>query len=186
MSKFYFILWLRWTLRLTLCSVVLATFFALFVSIYLYLSQGMPNLSSEVIDALFDIFKFWFSVLWSITLLLALFRGLKYIFNRCINGYELKLLTCKSAKDENIDDEFIEVIGYGDLVIVWRKWLMLIVWLVGAFMILSLIYTNLFTSFNGVFEWFNIYWFFGFILLSGYFSFILLEARCKKVKIVKC
>lgn len=186
MSKFYFILWLKWALRLTLCSVLLAVLLASIVTAYLYFSQGMPELNSEVSSALLDIFKFWFPILWSITLLLALFRSLKYIFNSCINGFELKLLTCSSAKDENAEDEIIKTIGYGDLVKVWRRWFMLIIWLVGSFMVLSLVYTHLFTSFSGVFEWFNIYWLFGFILISGYFSFILLGARCKKVKVIKC
>jgi len=186
MRNFYFILWLKWAVRLTICSVVLAVFFAFIVTAYLYISQGMPSLNMEVSEALFKIFKFWFPFFWSLSLLLALFRSLKYIFNSCINGYEFKLLTCSSVLDKNTDDEFIQTIGYGDLVKVWRRWFMLNIWLVGSFMILALIYTNLFTSFNGVFGWFNIYWLFGFILLSGYFSFILLGSRCKKVKIVKC
>jgi hypothetical protein len=139
----------------------------------------MPSLNTEVIQALLNIFKFWFVVFWSITLLLALFRSLKYIFNRCIYGYELKLYTCDTK-------ELIEDIGYGDLVKVWRKWLMLIIWLVGSFMILSLAYTYMFTSYSGVFKWFDIYWLFGFILLSGYFSFIIMAARCKRVKVVRC
>lgn len=184
MGRFYLILWFRWATRLTLTSVVSAALFSSIITSFIYVSQGMPTLSGEVSQALFDIFKFWFPIVWSITLLIALFRGLKYIFNTCINGYELKLFTCKSAKDE--DDEIIESVGYGDLVKVWRKWLMLNIWLIGSFMILGLVYTNLFTSFNGVFEWFNIYWLFGFILLGGYLSFILLGARCKKVKVAKC
>ncbi|MCF6310439.1 MAG: hypothetical protein L3J19_08245 [Sulfurimonas sp.] len=186
MGRFYFVLWLRWATRLTLCSVILALFGTLIITLYLYISQGMPNFNSEISEALFNIFKFWFPILWSLTLLLALFRSLKYIFNSCINGYEFKLLTCESAKDKNKEDETIEIIGYGDLVMVWRRWFMLNIWLVGSFMIFSLVYTYLFTSFNGVFEWFNIYWLFTFIILSGYFSFILLESRCKKVKVVKC
>ena len=186
MSRFYFILWLRWAMRLTLCSVILAIILASVITTYLYFSQGRPSLNSEVLEALFDIFKFWLPLLWNFTLLLAFFRSLKYIFNSCINGYEFKLLTCSSVLDKNANDEFIQTIGYGDLVKVWRKWFMLNIWLVGSFMILSLVYTNLFTSFSSVFEWFNIYWLFAFILISGYFSFILLGARCKKVKIVKC
>ncbi len=186
MGRFYFIIWLRWAVRLTICSVVWAFFIASIITIYLYISQGMPNLNSEISEALFNIFKFWFPIAWSFTLLLALFRSLKYIFNSCINGYEFKLLTCSSVSDKDSDDEFIQTIGYGDLVKVWRRWFMLNIWLVGSFMILSLVYTYLFTSFDGVFEWFNIYWLFTFIILAGYFSFILLGSRCKKVKVVKC
>ncbi|WP_373036650.1 hypothetical protein [Sulfurimonas sp.] len=179
MSKFYFLLWLRWSLRVTLCSTVFASVLAAFVTLYIYISQGMPTFGSEVVKALVDVFIFWFPIFWSFTLLLALFRSLKYIFNTCISGYELKLYTCDLK-------ELIDNIGYGDLVKVWRKWFMLIIWLVGSLMVLSLAYTYIFTSYNGVFEWFDIYWLFGFILISGYFSFIMMSARCKRVKVAKC
>ncbi len=179
MSSFYFFLWLRWSLRLTLCSVVMASLFAMFITLYIYINQGMPSLNSETFLALFDISKFWFPIVWSLTLLLALFRSLKYIFNSCISGYKLILYSCDLK-------EILDDIGYGDLVKVWRKWFMLIIWLVGSLMILSLAYTYLFTSLSGVFEWFDIYWLFSFILVSGYFSFIFISHRCKKIKVVKC
>ncbi|DAB27424.1 MAG: hypothetical protein A2513_07005 [Sulfurimonas sp. RIFOXYD12_FULL_33_39] len=179
MSKFFFLLWLKWAVRLTTCSILFAAVFSFFVTIFIYFFQGMANLNDEVRSALFDIFKFWFMIFWALSLILAHFRGLKYIFNRCINGYELKLLTCK-------DDEAVEVIGYGDLPKLWRRWLMLNVWFVGSFMIFALIYTTIFTSYNGVFEWFNIFWLYGFILLSGYFSLITIGLKYKKIKIASC
>ncbi|WP_372999490.1 hypothetical protein [Sulfurimonas sp.] len=179
MSKFYFFLWLRWSTRLTLGSIILASILSLFITLYIYISQGMAALSSEVTSALMDVFVFWFPIIWSFTLLLALFRGLKYIFNVCIAGYKLHLYSCNGK-------ELLEEVGYGDLVKVWRKWFMLIIWLVGSFMVLSLIFTYMFTSYSGVFEWFNIYWLFAFLLVSGYFSFMLMTTRCKRVKVVKC
>ncbi|MBE0514862.1 hypothetical protein [Sulfurimonas sp.] len=179
MSRFYILLWFRWAVRLTVCSIFFAALFSFAVTLFIYISRGLPELTPEITVALFDIFRFWFPVLWSFTILLALFRGLKYIFNSCINGFELKLLTCDGSS-------IVEVIGYGDLVKVWRKWLMLLIWLVGSVMILALVYTNLFTSYSGLFEWFNIYWLYGFILFSGYFSFIILSSKCKKIKILTC
>ncbi len=179
MYRFYFLLWLRWAIKLFTCSVVLAVVVSFFITLYIYIKQGMPTLHVEIFTALFQIILFWFPILWSVMLLVALFRGLKYIFNICIAGYELKLYSC------DLKETLLHV-GYGDLVKVWRKWFMLIIWLVGAMMILSLSYTYLFTSFDGVFEWFDIYWLFGFILVSGYFSFIFMSARCKRIKIVKC
>lgn len=139
----------------------------------------MPSLSSEVLDALLEIAKFWFPITWSLSLLLALFRSIKYIFNTCSGGYELKLYGCH-------ENQSLEHIGYGDLVSVWRKWFMLIVWMSAAQMVLALAFTYALSDFEGVFEWFDIYWLFGFILLSGYFSFILLTNRCKRVKIKQC
>jgi len=179
MHKFYLLLWFRWAVRLTICSISLAALSAFLITLYTYIYQGTPTLNSVIFNALVEIFKFWFPIFWSVTLLLVLFRGLKYIFNNCVNGFEMKLLTCSG-------DDIIQTVGYGDLLKVWRRWFMLNIWLVGSFMILALVYTNLFTSYSGVFEWFNIYWLFCFILLSGYLSFILLGARCKQVKVVKC
>ena len=179
MAKFYFLLWLRWSARVVTCSVLLAYFFSLLITVYSYLSSSQPTIDVQVFNALREVLEFWFPIVWSLTLLFALFRSLKYIFNTCINGYKFELYNCKG-------DELIKYIGYGDLVKVWRKWFMLNIWLVGAMMIIAIVFTTLFSSFNGIFEWFDIYWLSGFILASGYLSFILLGARCKKVKLSKC
>ncbi len=179
MSKFYTLLWLKWAFRLTLCSVVLAALFSLFITTFTYFSQGSATLNVEIVTALKDIALFWFPLVWSFTLLIALFRSTKYIFNNCLGGYQLKLFSCDLQEE-------LEVIGYGDLVKVWRKWFMLIIWLVGAQMILAVVFTKLLTTFDGVFEWFNIFWLFGFVLVAGYFSFILLGNRCKRVKVSRC
>jgi len=181
-NKFYFLLWLKWAVRLTLCSIVFASILSVFITLFIYISQGMPTHSSEIYVALVQVFLFWFVVLWNFTLLIALFRSLKYVFNSCHNGYKLRLLSCP----KDTESEVLDYIGYGDLVKVWRKWFMLIIWLVGAQMIFALTITKLFTSYSGIFEWFSIYILYAFILIAGYFSFILLGARCKRVKIVKC
>lgn len=179
MSKFYFFLWFRWALRLSICSLILAAFFSIFTTLSIYFLQGSTHLNEEVYEALFEIFSFWFFIFWSFSILIALFRSLKFIFNTCIDGFELKLLSCDKRS-------VIESIGYGDLIKVWRKWLMLNIWLVGVFMISAVVFTSLFTAYNALFEWFNIFWLYAFILISGYFSLVIMIARCKKVKAVKC
>ncbi len=182
MSKFYFLLWLKWAVRLTLCSIAFASILSLLVTLFIYITQGMPTHSSEVFTALVHVFIFWFVILWNFTLLVVLFRSLKYVFNSCLSGHKLQLLSCP----EDGKTEVLKCIGYGDLLKVWRKWFMLIIWLVGAQMIFALIFTKLFTSYDGIFEWFNIYVLYAFVLVGGYFSFILLGSRCKRVEIVKC
>jgi len=179
MSKFYTILWFKWALRVTLCSLFLALFLSLLITTLTYFMQGSASLNAEVFSALKSIVLFWFPLLWSFTLLVALFRSTKYIFNNCCGGYQLKLLSCE-LKEE------LEVIGYGDLLKVWRKWFMLIIWLVGAQMVVVTTLSKLFTTLGGVFEWFNIFWLFGFVLVAGYFSFMLLGNRCKRVKVSRC
>jgi len=180
MNSFYLFLWLRWSIRVSLCSVLMAFILSFFISLYIYInSSNIKSFDMEILNALVEVFWFWFSILWTLTLLLALFRSIKYIFNTCIKGYELKLLTCESK-------EIIEVIGYGDLVKVWRRWFMLLIWLVASLMIFSLILTYIFSEYTSIFEWFNIFWLYAFVILSGYFSFILMIAKCKRVELKKC
>ncbi len=179
MNKFYFYLWLGWSLRITICSVILAFLFSLLITIVTYITSSATSLDAKILYALVDVLVFWFTFVWSLSLLIALFRSIKYIFNRCIGGYELKLLTCSSH-------DVIDVVGYGDLVKVWRKWFMLLIWLVASMMIVSLVVTYMLSDFTSIFDWFNIFWLYGFIIISGYFSFILMIAKCKRVELIKC
>lgn len=179
MLRFYFFLWLYWVLRVMLCSVFLASTLSFFLIIYVFINQNMPQLTDEVIKAIFQVFSFWFPIFLSLTLLIALFRSLKFIFNHPFAGYELKLLECNSY-------EQIDIIGYGDLIKVWRKWFMLIIWLVGVQMIIAIVFTNFLSTYDGFLDWFNIYFLALFISFAGYFSFIILSAKCKRVKIIKC
>lgn len=176
MSKFYFLIWLRWVARVATCSVLLAYFFSLLITLGSYLSSSKPEIDAEVFKALVNVLNFWFPIAWSLTLLLALFRSLKYIFNICTNGYKFELLTCKG-------DEVIKVVGYGDLVKVWRKWFMLNIWLVASFMIVAFIFSSLIGSRDGLFE---LYYIVTALFISGIFSFIILGARCKRVRVVSC
>ncbi len=177
MSKFYFLLWLEWIIRVTLSSFGWALVIAFSLTTIIYFNQNMPTLTDELINALFSIGYFWFKIIWIFTLLVTLFRSVKYLFNRKIGGYELKLSDCKYTQN-------IEVIGYGDLVKVWRKWFFLLIWLVVVEMILSTVVLYTLVYNESIFAWFNIYWLFIAILIAGYFSFILLSNRCKRVKII--
>ncbi|SFV56771.1 hypothetical protein MNB_SM-6-1097 [hydrothermal vent metagenome] len=178
-------MWLAWALRVVLCSLGLAVFFALVITAVLYLKQGMPSLNAEVQAALLELFSFWFFLSLNIAVLVALFRSVKYLFNRSYAGYMLRFKRCLHKEDEH-SREYIDPVGYGDLVKVWRKWFMLLIWIVGSFMILALIITYLFTPYKALFDWFNVYVLYAFILAGGYLSFLFLPARCKSMRIVKC
>ena len=179
MHRFYLFLWLKWAAYVTLYSLISASILSALMTLFIYIYRGFPALDSEMYGALFLIAKFLFPLFWSLTLLLALFRSLKIIFNFCISGHQMKLLSCK-------DTEYLEAIGYGDVLPVWRKWFLLLIWLASAQMILALAFTYFLSDFGGVFEWFDIYWLFGFVLFGGYFSFMVLASRCKRVKIKQC
>ena len=182
MSKFYILLWWSWAWRLSVSTIVYTSLFSGLMTFVLYLKEGAKPFNTELFEALVIIFEFWFIIFFGIALLLSLFQGLKHIFNHCHHTYSLELLSCpQEAKMQKI-----EVIGYGDLVKVWRKWFMLLIWLVGAQMVLAVILSTLLSDTNSLVSWFSIYSLYGFILIAGYFSFILLVARCKKVRIAKC
>jgi len=182
-SRFYLRLWLRWAVGLSVLSVLLAVVLSAGITLGIYVNQGMKELSHEVIMALSTIFEFWFAVSWNVTILLSLFLTLKYIFNKCYSHFQLNLLTCPNNDGKSYA---IPEVGYGDLVKVWRKWFMLLIWLVGAQMIFAVIFMKLFSSYTGLFEWFSVYILYGFLLVAGYFSFMILTLRCKKVRVVKC
>ena len=170
MKKFYLQLWFFWAIRVVFCSIISAIILSAFITSVFYIKQGFAPFEQEVFQALYTVFSFWFMITLNITVLFALFRSVKYIFNKCHNGYSLKLLTCPKEKT------YIEVIGYGNLVKFWRKWFMLLIWLSAVFMILDFVF----------FAYYNIYLLYGIILVSGYFSFIFIGIRCKQVRIVKC
>ena len=179
MRSFYFRLWLVWAVRVTLESLVFGAAMALLIAFAIYLKKGMPALDAEVGQALWHIFVFWFSLAWSAALLLSLFRSLKYLFNRCFGGYKLQLLSC-DAKEE------IEPVGYGDLVRVWRRWLMLLIWSSAVFIMMISLLMHFVFGFTELFSWLSIYVLYGIVMISGYTSLVLLMARCKKTRIVRC
>ena len=183
LSKFYFLIWMEWFIRLTLSSLIFSFVVSMLITLYIYVNQGMLEFDSEVYKALFSIFKFWFAPLWSLGILVFLYRGLKDIFNKCRGGYELVLDSCENSEDKG---EVIELVGLGDITKVWRKYFMLIIWLVAAQMIIAVAFSKLFTSWESLFDWFDIYILYGFIVIAGYFSFMILSNRCKRVRIRKC
>ena len=182
MSRFYIKLWFFWAIRVTIESLLFGALLAGVATLVVYLTWGDAPLDEEVLKALLNLFKFWFIILWNLSLLVALFRSVKGIFNHCHSGYKMELLSCP----KNSQSEVLQVVGYGDLVKVWRKWFLLLIWLVASEMVIALAFTLLFTSYNGLFEWFNIYVLYSFILIGGYFSFMVLGSRCKQVRIRKC
>jgi len=182
MLKFYSLLWFFWLLRMLLVSLVFSSVVAGGITLFVYMQQGFVPLSGEVLGALYEIFYFWFLLLLNIAIPLALFINAKYLFNHCIDGVSLKLLSCPKEGEQ----EVIETIGYGDLIKVWRKWLLLIVWGSAALMLFSVLFSYMFTSYSSLFEWFNVYILYLFISFSGFFAIVLLASRCKQVRLSSC
>ena len=179
MRKFYLLIWLRWILRITLESVVFAIFFSFVITLFFYMQKGAPTMNDEVKTALLTIFKFWFTLSWSLGLLIALFRSIKYFFYSCAGGYILVLHTCNKEKK-------IFPVGYGDLLKVWRKWLLLLIWMSALTTLLISVVLYVTSLKQSFFAWFNLFSLYGIVLISGYASLVLLIARCKKIGVEQC
>lgn len=163
-------------------TLLIASSIALLITFVLYVKQGLAPLSMEILNALLKILEFWFLLAINFAIPLALFINTKYLFNKPLNGFSLKLLTC--PKEEN--SEIISKIAYGDLVQVYRKMFFLLIWNSAVFMLVAVVFFYLVFSYKSLFDWFSIYLLYLFILLAGYPSIILLMSRCKRVRIIKC
>ncbi len=182
MLSFYISLWLFWLVRMLILTPLIGVVLSACVTFVVYAKEGFAPLSADVFGALFDIFSFWFILLVNLALLIALFVNTKYFFNRCYNGFSLKLLSCSKNEDPVVLEEF----GYGDLVKVWRKWLLLIVYHSGAFVLLTTLFYYFFYPSNSLLDWFSISILYIFIHLAGFFSLFILANYSKNVRIEKC
>lgn len=182
MLKFYIVIWFYWVLRMLFVTLFTTISIAVIITFVLYIKQGIPSLSFEILNALFKIFEFWFLLAINFAIPLALFISVKYLFNRCVNGFSFKLLSCP----KDAQNEIITEIVYGDLVQVWRKMFFLVIWNSAILMILALIVMYFVREQHTLFSWFSIYLLYLFILLSGYPSIVLLNNRCKRVRIMAC
>ena len=179
MRNFYFRLWLRWAFQVTVESFAFGAVMAGFIVFVIYLKKDMPSIDTEVSKALLQLFWFWFALSWSVALLLSLFHSLKSLFNHCVNGHKLQLLTCDKQEE-------IEPVSYGDLIRVWRRWLMLLIWSSAVLIMLIALIMRFGFEIDELFSWLDIYVLYGIVLLSGYISLIVLMARCEKIRIVRC
>jgi hypothetical protein len=182
MNRFYLYLWFFWLVRVFFLTLFLAAFLAALITFFLYIKGGMAVVDDAVMQALFAIWYFWFGIFTNLTLLFALFWSVKHLFNNCYANYMLKLKQCEAFKQENV---YKENILYRDLIKVWRKWLMLLIWLVGAELIFIFVFNALVSS-APMFSWFSIYTLYLLIAIGAYFSFVLLASRCHCVKVVRC
>jgi len=179
MRRFWFFLWFDWVVFITISSLLFSTVIDFILTFSIYISKGMPTFDTETLNALGAIWKFWFGIIWSATLLLSIFLSMKRFFNKCYDGYKLQILTCKEF-------EVIDIVLLGDVVKVWRKWLMVLIWGVAT----EILFVSVVRYFLGLgldfWVWFNMGWLYLFILLAALSSLPLMAARCKRVRLTRC
>lgn len=179
MGRFYLRLWIEWVGRITVESFLGAAVVTSLIVLYFYIEKGMPGFETQILHALWKLFAFWFWIVWSVVLLVALFRSVKYLFGKCRGGYALKLLACNTK-------ETIEPIGYGDIVKVWRRWFMLLIWIVAVFVLFGSIVGRFVFDVKSVFEWLGLEWLYVFVVAGGYFAIVLTVSLCKRVRVERC
>jgi hypothetical protein len=177
MLKSLFFIWLRWAIWVTLFSTLLAAHFAIAIALYMYISKGAVALTSEVLSALEAIGYFWFAILWSITLPLSTFFGMKQLFKWCYGGKKLQLFTCKK--------EPIDSIGYEDVIKVWRKWLFLMIWGVAAQLVLITGVEYIVVG-GELMQWFSVYYLYALVMSASLVTLFVLVNRCQLVKLKRC
>jgi len=166
-------------MRVSVESILFALAMALLVTLFFYIQKGMPPLQNDVQKALETLFIFWLGIVWAIAFLLALFRSIKWLFHRCYNGYMLRLVECGGQ-------EFLEDVGYGDLMRVWRRWFLALIWIVTIMSVVTAVFMHLFFHVATFFSWMSPVVLYIFTLIAGYFVLWLLGSYCKRVKVVKC
>jgi hypothetical protein len=90
-----------------------------------------------------------------------------------------RLFECKSQ-------DYIDPIGYGDLVPIWRRWFLSLIWISAAQIVVATVVMRLVFGYETVFAWMGSVELLGFVFVAGLFSFMLLGTKEKKVKVVRC
>ncbi len=123
MIDLYLRLWLYWLFWLFLYSLVAAVLVDMVLVGSIYLIKGAPSLDEQVRRALGSMVLTIFGPLWSMVLIGTQLIVLRRMMQRCFGGKRMILLTCKG-------DERIWPVGLGDVLSVWRRWVVLIAWMV--------------------------------------------------------
>lgn len=184
MLRFYTYLWLFWLYKISRLVLLSAFVLAFLVTLVLFFMQGAPTLTPEILQALLDIYFFWFSILLQLSFVFGIFLSASSLLGRCFGGYEMRLRLCQEA---NHDEQKREKELRKTLHRVSRKLLFLIVWISATIMVLLFIPLYLFGGCSdGFFSCFHIYLLDAIIIISGFFAISLLALRCKNLELVKC
>lgn len=167
-----YLFWLSWvTLRTLAVSVVLAIVTAL--SVYAY--KGFAPLNEDTLLALKELGYLSFPIAFSLSFILVLLLVFKALFSKKIEGYSFILYNCKQ---EAIDSPLLS-----DVIMLWRKWLFITVWMILFFLVLFIGASKLlFGSFPPL-SWFNAYTLYVLVAVFGGITFIFVVKKCKKVGI---
>ncbi len=167
-----YLFWLNWvTLRTLVIAVILSIFSALIVYAY----KGFAPLNKATMLALKEIVYLSFPIGFSLSFILVLLLVFRALFSKKIEGYSFVLYNCKQ---EVIDSPLLS-----DVMMLWRKWLFITVWMILLFLVLFIgISKILFGSFPAL-SWFNAYTIYLLVATLGGGTFVFVIKKCRKVGI---
>lgn len=167
-----YLFWLNWvTLRTLFVSIVLSMLSAL--SVYAY--KGFSPLNEATLSALKEIGYLSFPIAFSLSFILVLLLVFKALFLKKIDSCSFVLYDCKQ---EEIDSPLLS-----DVIMLWRKWLFITVWMILFFLVLFIGVSKLLFGSFPPFSWFNPYTLYLLVALFGGITFVFVVKKCKKIGI---
>jgi len=174
-KSFYLKLYLFWLGWVTLRTLVISMLLAIMTALSVYAYKGFAPLNKDTFLALQEIVYLSFPIAFSLSFILVLLLVFKALFSQKIGGCSFILYDCKQEK--------IGLPLLSDVIMLWRKWLFITVWMILFFLVLFIgVSKLLFGSFPPL-SWFNAYTLYVLVGVLGGGTFVFVVKKCKKVGI---
>lgn len=174
-KSFYFKLYLFWLNWVTLRTLVLSMVLSVLSALTVYIFKGFAPLNKDTLSALNEIGWLSFPIAFSLSFILVLLLVFKALFSKKIDGYNFVLYNCKQEK---IDSPLVS-----DVIMLWRKWLFITVWMILLFLVLFIGSSKLLFDIFPPLSWFNAYILYVLVAVFGGITFVFVVKKCNKVGI---
>lgn len=174
-KSFYLKLYLFWLNWVTFRTLVLSIALAILSALAVYAYKGFPALNKATLLALNEIGYLSFPITFSLSFILVLLLVFKALFSKKIEGYSFILYNCKQEK---IDSPLLS-----DVIMLWRKWLFITVWMILFFLVLFIGASKLLSGSFPPLTFFNAYTLYVLVAVFGGITFLFVVKKCKKVGI---
>ncbi len=170
---FYLKVYLFWLTWVSLRTLFIATVLASITALAVYIYKGFAPLNKETFVALKGIAFLSFPIGFSLAYILVLLMVFKALFSQRIGGLYFVLYDCKQ--------EVINSPVLSDVVMLWRKWLFITVWMILVFVVLFIGISKLLLGTFPSLSWFNAYTLYLLVSILGGGAFAFILKKCKKI-----
>lgn len=144
----------------------------------LYLYKGAVALDRASLEALWLLFKSFFSLALAVVSFPILVTSIKTLHNRCKKERKVIILGCDAKPLERL---YLE-----DAFKVARRWLVLSMWILIVLIVIISALNYVVNPLQQAIAWMNVTSVYPLFVVSTVMAFFLLLHRCKKVDIVRC